>query len=91
MNENMKKLQEKAKKTLAKEQSFDSKEAALQEAIKQSRNLDSGISIWHKDGDYKIVNVENREEAFILGYEEVCDTGVIYDKVKEQTDRIKEI
>lgn len=79
---------DKAKQVMATEKTFSTKEDAMREAVKSSKNLDSLISIWNKDGKYVIVNRENREHAGNLGYKEVIDTGEIYDKVKENYDDI---
>ena len=92
MNEAMKQLRAKAQKVMSQEQTFDSEETALKEALKQCRNLDNLISVWKApDGKYVIVQFDNREHAGNCGYTEVYDTGTLYDKVKEKYDNIKEV
>ena len=95
MTPEMKALVARAKEVMAKEPTFDSKEKALEAAVKQARNQDELISVWKAPNDmggkYTVVQFENREEAGNCGYEEVYDTGTIFDKVKENYDNIKEV
>lgn len=96
MNEAMRKLKAEAEKVMSREKTFDSKETALAEALRQCRNLDSLISVWKSPnrmgGKYTIVQFENREEAFLCDYTEVFDTATLFDKVKEKNvDHIEEV
>lgn len=95
MNAAMKELKARAAEVMKQEATFDTKEQALTEALKQCRNLDAGISVWkapaNMGGKFTIVQFENREEAFLCEYTEVYDTGALYDKVKERYDKIEEV
>lgn len=90
MNESMKKLKAQAATVLSKEKTYDSKEGALKEAIKQREEM---VSVWKSPGEekYVIVQFENREEAQLCDYTEVYDTGKLYDLAKENIDNIEEI
>lgn len=90
MNEAMKKLKAQAEKVMSTEKSYDSKEDALNEAIKQHKKM---VSVWKPPGEekYVIVQDENREDAQLCDYTEVYDTGKLFDMAKEKVDHIEEV
>lgn len=95
MNEAMAKLKARARKVMNAEKAFDTKSAALNEAVKQCRNLDKNISVWKAPedmgGKYTIVQPENKEEALICNYTEEFGTADLFDMVKQSVDTIEEV
>ena len=88
MNESMKKLKAQAETVMSKEKTYDSKEEALKEAIKQRGEM---VSVWKPPSEekYVIVQFDNREEAQLCDYTEVYDTGKLYDMA--EVDHIEEV
>lgn len=88
MNESMKKLKAQAEKVMSTEKSYDSKEEALKEAIRQREEM---VTVWKPPGEekYVIVQYENREEAQLCDYTEVYDSGKLYDMA--EVDHIEEV
>ena len=85
----MKALKAEAKKVMNQEKSYDSEKEALAEAVK---NRGEFVSVWKSpDGKYVVVQQENREEAFLCEYEEVYDTGKLFDMAKSKIDHITEV
>lgn len=94
MTDFMKPLKDKAEKVMRKEATFASENEALEAAKKYTE--DDLVSIWkapkEMGGKYTIVKFENREEAGICGYEEVCSFLEVARKVNGRgIDEIEEV
>ena len=94
MNKAMKELKARAAGMIRNEKKYSTKAEAKAAALKLCHNLDSNISVWETpDGEFAVIQHENREWAGLCDYKEVIDTGELYDTVKarKSIDEIEEV